>query len=655
MVEEKHIADLEALTRLPARYRALTGAFKYCAVVLTLLGVAIATYQIMHWDWFFGIRMWPRTYYCLMILCFAPVAVLMIPHRAGVKKVPWFDYLFIALIMGIAVYFAIHTVDIEWRGWEVEAPLLGTISSVIFCLLMLELARRGAGPIFFGVCAFFFVYLIFAGHFPGFLMGKSLPFLRACRGLAFGTSGFFGLPMKVVADMLMGFYFYGVTLLWTGGGKFFLDLAYSVLGGTRGGPAKASVIGSMFFGSLSGSVVANVVTTGSFTIPAMKRMGFSPEYAGAVETCASTGGVLMPPVMGAVAFIMAVILSVPYSVIIVAALVPSLLYYFTLFMQVDAHAAVRGIKGLPKEELPSIWPTLKGGWPYLLSVVVLVFGLLVMRWAEPTPYYATFLLLIITQARKKTRLNREQWIDFVLAAGRLIGEVTAIILGVGFILGAMLLTGVSYSLSKELIDLTGGNPYLMLLAAAITCFVLGMAETSTAAYIFLSVMIGPPLVKLGFDLIAVNLFLIYYAMTSYITPPVCIGAFAAAGIAGADPLKTGLAATKMAVLILVIPFMFVVQPALILRGPITDILLYVLTCAAGLVFLAAAFEGYLVGIGKVNLWMRVVCLIIGICLGLLPWVIPKIVGGALVIILILVYLWRRHRLSREKKGVLAIQ
>jgi TRAP transporter 4TM/12TM fusion protein len=385
-----------------------------------------------------------------------------------------------------------------------------------------------------------------------------------------------------------------------------MNFAAALLGKSRGGPAKVAIAASGFFGSLSGSVISNVVTTGQLTIPTMKRAGYPASYAAGVEACASTGGTLMPPVMGAVAFIMAEFLNIPYSDIVIAAAIPSLLFYAALLLQVDCYAAVNGLHGLPAEEIPSIWKTLKAGWFYLFSLALLVYLLVFARLELYAPYFATIALLLATLIfRRKNRFNVAQFMALIMEATKTISNIIAILAGVGVIVGSLVFTGVGGAFSRELLGLAGGNLALLLVMGAITSFLLGMGVTVSACYIFLAIVMGPALIKFGLDPIASHLFILYWAMLSYITPPVALAAVAASVIAGSSQMETAMMAMRLGSIKFILPFIFVLTPALILRGddPV-QIVAVITACSAAVVLMAAGFEGYLYGIGPIGVVMR---------------------------------------------------
>jgi TRAP transporter 4TM/12TM fusion protein len=377
------------------------------------------------------------------------------------------------------------------------------------------------------------------------------------------------------------------------------------LGSVRGGGAKVSILSSAFFATMSGSAIANVVTTGSFTIPTMKRLGYPPHYAAAIEACASKGGTLSPPVMGITAFIMADFMGVSYADVCLAASLPILLYWVSLFVQTDLYAAKTGLRGMPREELPGLWQTFKDGWYYLLSLVVLVYFIFVLRVVAWAPFIASATLLVLVNIRKESRLHWRSLFDLAAGTGKILAELMAIMAGVGMIIGALSLTGTAHGLTGWLTQLGGENMLMLLILGAITSFVLGIGLTISACYIFLAMLLAPTLVNVGINEMAAHLFLVYWGSVSFITPPVALAAYAAASIAGADPLKTGFHSVKLGFVSLLVPFFFVYNPALVAQGTFWQIVSAFLTAVAGIVLLSTTFEGYGFIISRISVPVRV--------------------------------------------------
>jgi len=450
------------------------------------------------------------------------------------------------------------------------------------------------------------------------------------RAHAMGVESIIGVPMRTIASLLVGFLIFGSALVVTGGGEFFMALATALMGRSRGGPAKVAVLSSGFFGSLSGSVISNVVTTGQITIPTMKRTGYPAHYAGAVEACASTGGALMPPVMGAVAFIMAEFLNVPYSTVMLAAVVPALLYYGALLLQADHYAAKNGLRGQPADEIPRLWPVFRQGWHFLFSLVLLTYLLLVMKREALAPYIATGALLVTTVLFGQKRFGLAGLRDLTIDTTRNIINIVAILAGVGFIVGSLSYTGVGGAFARELLQFAGGNVYLLLVIGAFTSFILGMGMTSSACYIFLAVTLGPALVNGGLDPIGSHLFILYWGLISFITPPVALAAIAAASIARANSWQTGMWAMRLGMVNFVVPFLFVLNPTLILIGAPIDIAHDVTTAVIAVWLLAAAAEGWLYGVGAIG-WPARAVLLAGAAGLLKPGLYSDLFGLAMVL------------------------
>ena len=606
----------------------LRGAAWFAVFTLTSIGLALIVNQVFNLK-LFGFAPISTAYYYLILGLFLPVAFINMPARpADHHKVRWYDWVLAAIAMAVSFFFALHAHDILNRGWEFQAPTHVMLQAGVLVLLSLEAVRRCAGLPLFIICAVFAAFPLFAGHMPGFLWGVQLTPGETVLSHALGVESIIGIPIRVVADLLIGFIVFGVALTVSGGGVFFMDLANALMGHARGGPAKVAILSSGFFGSLSGSVISNVISTGSMTIPTMKRCGYPAAYAGAVESCASTGGALMPPVMGSVAFVMASFMNVPYADIMVAATVPALLFYLVLLIQTDCYAARNELEGVPRDQLPKFWLVLRSGWIYLLSLGSLVYLLLATNAEAKSPFYVTLLLLgtALVRARKTGLLAPV--LNLIIETGKTIGLLVGVLAGVGMIVGALAITGVGNAFSRELLQFAGGNVYLLLLFGALTSFVLGMGMTVSACYIFLAVVLAPALVQGGLSEMGSHLFILYWAMLSYITPPVAMAAVAASSIAKSSAMKTGVTAMRLGAILFVLPFLFVLNPSLILQGAPGDIALSVSTAILSIMMLSAASERYLYIVGRAAMgWEAALLLIGGLCL-LVPGLVTDLAGLA---------------------------
>lgn len=520
--------------------------------------------------------------------------------NAPKSRVPFYDIALMVLTLGLTCYYVWFAEAILLEAWEYAAPLHGMWVSVVMWAVIMEAGRRAGGPAVFFIVLVISLYPIYADQVPQVVSGLSRPFLDTAAFHMFSEESFLGIPMKAFALLVFGFLLFGVALIYTGAGQFFISFAFALLGHVRGGPAKVAIFSSGLFGSMSGGPVTNVLTTGSLTIPAMKRIGIRPKTAGAIEACASTGGVMMPPIMGATAFVMADFLQVRYIDVALAAAIPSLLYYLGLFMQIDAYAAENKLEGLPRAELPSVRKVMIEGWYYLFVFALLVFMLIYMKREAQAPFYATALLLIINQFNPKHRLNWARLKQFIYATGCLLAELASLLAAVGLIVGALQATGMTGTLTNDLVYLAGGHPLVLLLMGAVTSFILGIGMTVTAAYIFLAIILAPALIEAGLDPMSVHMFLLYWGMLSFITPPVALAAFAAASVARSEPMQTGFEAMRIGSIIYFIPFFFVFNPALLGNAGTAEVLVVCGTAVLGILMVAASLQGYLIGIGTLG-------------------------------------------------------
>ncbi|MGD9865277.1 MAG: TRAP transporter permease [Pseudodonghicola sp.] len=569
---------------------------------------------------------------------FVAAAFIAQPGFPGQRKIPLSDIAAAVQAQGVCQWLSTHAWDIVEAGWY-------TLPGGIFLrLLMLEMGRRSGGLPFLLVVLVLGLYPIFADRLPGLLMGIPYDFDRMIEAHVFRTEGMMGITTKIVAEIILGFLVFAGVLIATGAGEFFIDLANAGFGKYRGGPAKVSIVASAFFGSLSGSVFSNIAGTGSITIPTMKKVGYPPHYAGAIEACASTGGVVMPPVMGAIAFVMAITIGVDYATVMVAAILPSLLFYFGLLLQVDAFAARKGLVGLTADKLPSARKVILNGWPFLSVLVFLVWGLLYMRWEYYAPWYACVMMLALSFLRRDTWMTPLRLFETLRQIGVLVTQTAAIILPIAFVVSALTITGVTGSVTSGLVALGGDNVYLIIALGILACFVMGMAGLAIVAYIFLAVTLAPAIIEIGgLNEIAVHFFIIYYAMLSVITPPVGAAAFLAATIAGAKPMQTSFTAMRLGVVIYFVPLFFLFQPALVLQGDLTPLIYVLPSIVIGIVLLSGGLEGYLLGIGLVRPVLRLPLAAAGFAFSF-PGLMTTLIAGAVSALLALV-IWLDNRRS----------
>ena len=607
-------------------------------VILCFLGLATGVSYIFAIP-IGGHRMLEGEYYWVFIGFFVAAAFIALPGRRGATRVPLYDYVFAALALGISLWFSTRAWDILQAGWQ-NLP-----AGVAMWLLMLEVARRSGGLPFFLVVLLLGAYPLVADSFPGLLMGIPYDFDRMIEAHVFRVEGMMGITTKIVAEIVLGFLVFAGILIATGAGKFFIDIANAGFGRYRGGPAKVSIVASAFFGSLSGSIFSNIAGTGSITIRTMKKAGYPPHYAGAIEACASTGGVLMPPVMGAIAFVMAITIGVDYVTVMLAAIIPSLLFYFGLMLQADAFAARTGLKGLPASEIPSAREVLKTGWPFVSVLLFLIWGLLYMRWEYYAPWYACILMIALSFLTRETRMTPRRLFETLRQIGTLVTQTAAIILPVAFVVSALTITGVTGALTSGLVNLGDGNIYLVIFFGVLACFVMGMAGLAIVAYIFLAVTLAPAIIEVGgLNRIAVHFFIVYYAMLSVLTPPIATACFLAATIAGAGPMRTTFTAVRLGVVIYFVPLFFLFQPALVLQGDLTPLIYVLPSIIAGILLISGGLEGWLLGVGRVRSWLRAPLAAAGFALSFPGLVTTLVAGAASAALLALV--WRDNREAR---------
>ena len=591
----------------------LTPTVRIALALLGAAGLIIIVIQTFNLSLLGVFPLLANRYYYTIIGLFLAAAFLISPMKGkGLSDPPvgWPDLALVALSLLSCGYLAIQAETIITSGWEVVAPPQAAAVAGVLVILSLEAVRRSAGILLMVICALFAAYPLFAESMPAFLWGPSFTLPETVAAHAMGMESIIGIPLRVVADTLVGFIIFGSVLAGMGGGQFFMDLSLALMGRTRGGAAKVAIMSSGLFGSLSGSVISNVLTTGRLTIPAMKKAGYPPQYAAAAEACASTGGTLMPPVMGAVAFIMASFLDVPYTSIMVAALVPALLYYLALLLQVDLYAARNNLAGQDDADRERLADVLAKGWHHLASLIALI-TLLFMFSPSRSAYYATVLMLLLAFLKHRRLPNLAGVMDLLQDVTSNIAHLVATLCGIGMVVGALAITGVGSAFSRELIQYGGENVPLLLVLGAITSFVLGMGMTVSACYIFLATLLAPALVGLGLDPIGSHLFVLYWGMLSYITPPVALAAITAAQIAGASGMQVGFKAMRLGAILFVLPFIFVYQPAMLLNGPVFPVVAAVGTAGLALMLISCAFEAYLYGIGPIGMPTRVSLLVAG--------------------------------------------
>ena len=490
------------------------------------------------------------------------------------------------LTVVVCVYLAAENQELVQRAGN--PTTLDLVAGAITVLLVLELARRATGWGLVTVCFLALIYAFAGPHLPGFLAHRGYGATRLVEHLYLSTEGIWGVPLGVSADFVYLFVLFGAVLDTAGGGALLVALANRIAGRTRGGPAKTAVVASGLMGSLSGSAVANVVTTGVFTIPLMKRAGFKPFFAGAVEAAASTGGQLMPPVMGAGAFILATWTNIPYLEVAVAAIIPAVLYYAALLAAVHFRAARMGIEPVDEVDREPVLERLHLLLPLGIIVLLLAMGRSPMRAA----FWGVTSAFVMAVLRPTTRPSATQLREIAERAGSGAVQVAAACAAAGIVVGVASLTGIGLRMSELIIALSQGNLLIALILTAMGSIVLGMGLPTTAAYVVLAALGAPALVQLGAPLLAAHLFIFYFGCISNVTPPVSLAAFAAAGVAGAPAMQTAVMGAMLAGAGFIVPFMFIYGPELLMDGTVVGIAHATATALVGVLALASAAVGY---------------------------------------------------------------
>ncbi len=587
------------------RVRTLRGFWRNALIVATAATIFLCINQQFALRFFIGYTQLNTEYFYLLIALLLPFTFLIFPgaESAPLDRVPWYDIALAVITFAASLVLMSYIRKAAEAGWEFGgAPTGAFVAGLVMWAVLMEALRRTGGWSLLLCILPFTLYPLFADmSWLGPMRGTQSTLEQATSYHMLSGESLLGIPIQAFADTVIGFLVFGVALMMTGAGKFFINIAFALCGTFRGGAAKVCIFASGLLGMMSGSIISNVLTAGTMTIPVMKKSGFRASYAGAIEACASTGAVLAPPVMGATAFIIAQFLNISYAEVALAAVVPAALYYTGLFLQVDAYAARHGLEGIPRSELPRAWDAVKEGWYYIFVIALLIVMLLYFKRESHAPFYATALLLVLNQLfSKDTRWTFATIGKFFEVNGRTFVELAAILAGCGLLIGAFSMTGVISSLANDLLRIAGDNAFLLLVMCAVTSLILGLGLTTTACYIFLAILVAPALEKAGLNRMAVHMFIFYWGMLSSITPPVAIASFAAAGIAGSPAMKTGWESMWVGSIIYFIPFFFVLNPALVLQGNYLEGLGLMALIAFGTVFICGGIQGYQIGVGDLR-------------------------------------------------------
>ncbi|RQD70989.1 MAG: TRAP transporter permease [Tindallia sp. MSAO_Bac2] len=581
----------ELLEKYDAESRTRTYQSKGMSLFVSILAIAISLYHL--YTAYFGtlVTLKHRSLHVAMILA---LAYLLYPayKKSSRKKLAWYDGVCALLAISVTVYIFYDYLGIVHRaGIPNQTDLF---FGAVLVLLVLEAARRVTGWALPTLGVIFIAYSLFGSNMPGFFGHRGYQWQQIVNHLFVTTDGIYGTAVGVASTYIFLFILFGAIMNKSGMGQFFNDIAMAAAGHTKGGPAKVAVIASGFLGSINGAAIANVVTTGAFTIPLMKRTGYSEDFSGAVEASASVGGQLLPPIMGAAAFIMAEVLGVQYRVIVMAAILPALLYYLGIMVQVQMRASKNGLEGIPKEELPTVKEVMKERGHLVLPLLFLIYMLF---FSGRTIIFSAFLTILVTifisMLRPATRMNFREILEALDTGARSVVPVAVACAAVGPIVGVASITGFGLSMAYTIVSLGGTSLMFTLIFTMLTCIILGMGLPSIPAYLITATMAAPALIQLDIEPIVAHLFVFYFAMFANITPPVALASFAAAGISGGNAMKTGVESLKLSIAGFIVPYMFVYNSALLLRGTgFVQGAMVATTAIIGVTMLASAAEGY---------------------------------------------------------------
>ncbi|MDO5719548.1 MAG: TRAP transporter permease [Actinomycetaceae bacterium] len=526
----------------------------------------------------------------ILILAFALYPPI---RKARRDRIPVYDLVLIGLALATALYVVLNYVDIVHRAGTPTTTDM--VFGGILCVLIIEAARRLTGFALPTLAILFMLYALYGRNIPGMFRHRGYELGDMLNFLYLTTEGIYGTAIAVSASYIFLFVLFGAVLQKSGMGQFFNDFALALAGQTRGGPAKVAVIASGFLGSINGAAVANVVTTGAFTIPLMKRVGYRSVFAGAVEATASVGGQILPPIMGASAFIMAETLGLPYREIALAAIIPALLYYLGIIAQVHLRATRRGLKGISRENLPAVKAVLAERGHLLIPLFFLIYMLFFSGRTILFSALLTILLtVIIAELRPATRMTPKDIVESLELGAKTAVSVAVACAAVGIIVGVVTLTGFGVKLAHAIVAFGAGNLLFSLFLTMIASIILGMGLPSIPTYIITATMAAPALAELGVEPLVAHMFVFYFGLFANITPPVALASFAAAGLSGADPMRTGLQSMRLALAGYIIPYMFVLNPAMLMQGAsLTEAVSVSLTAIFGVLLLAVAVEGHL--------------------------------------------------------------
>ena len=563
----------------------------------------------------------------------AVLVFFIYPIRQSLKNesVTFVDLALILSIIFVSGYLIIEMDELVYRI-GVAPTLLDLVVSVILIVVVLEITRRTTGLILPILALIFILYANYGSYFPGVLEHRGYSWDRILSYLN-SMDAIYSVPIGASASFVFLFILFGAFLNESGGSKFFINFAIGATGGKRGGPAKAAVLSSALFGSVSGNSVANVVSTGVFTIPLMKKIGYPARYAGAIEAVASTGGQIMPPILGSAAFIMAQLVGVPYLDIVAASVIPALLYFVTVIIIIDLQAAKLGLKGMPKSMLPNLKEVLKKEGHLFIPLLVLILVMTVLK-ASPikAAIWAIASTVIVSLWRKQTRLGVRKLINSLANGAESALGMIAACATAGLIIGVLNLTGAGLKFATLILSFSGGHLPIALILTMCATIILGMGLPTTAAYLITAAVVAPALIQMGVSPIGAHMFVFYFACLSAFTPPVALAAYAAAGIADAKPMQVAMTAVKVGIVAFIIPYVFIYGPAILLEGSFSEIIVATITALIGAFTLASSVEGWFLA-ATANIFVRLL-LISSSLLLIVPGILTDTLGVTIILIAI---------------------
>ncbi|KIL37359.1 TRAP transporter [Cohnella kolymensis] len=556
------------------------------------------------------------------------------PGKEIGEKVPWYDYLLMASALTGAGYIIFFNDNVVAYGMFGRLDTTGMILAILLCIPLIEAVRRQTGWALPIITLFFLCITLFQNYLPGILNGQGFSLEKLFYATYVGTSGIFGMSLGVASTILIIYLIFGALFQRAGAGQWFMDIAMSITGWTRGGPAKVAVLSSALFGSISGSPASNVATTGAVTIPLMIKSGYSPKTAAATEAVAATGGQILPPVMGAIAFVMAEWIGVPYAEVALAAIIPALLYYLTAFITVHLIAHKEGIERTPLAALPRFWKVMKQGWFYLIPLFMLIYFLIIKALPAHVAGIYSLPFLIGCSFLSKDRANwltpKNIFLSFQSAVFSWL-MVVVITGAVGIMTGALELSGLGIKFSRFITDVAGGDLLLTLVLVGIASLILGTALDALPSYITLATLLVPALISLGISDMAAHLFVVYWGLASFLTPPTCVSVFVAIGISGSKIWETGWEAMRIGIAAYIVPFAFVYSQGLLLQGDIYEISWAVVTAIIGVLLVACGTQGF--SFAPMNMLQRAAVIVAG-CMIIAPGILMPAIGAVIAIIVL---------------------